>query len=46
MNSLPERITDFFVDRKIVEREMKEIYSYGLELILNDIINFSVIFRC
>lgn len=38
-------MADFFVNRKIVseKRQTVKIYEYGLELILTDIINFTVI---
>jgi len=43
MKSLSCTVTDFFVDKGIVDRTQKDIYEYGLELIIADIINFTLI---
>jgi accessory gene regulator B len=43
MNNLAAHVTDFFVKKKIIEPDMKEIYCYGFELIISDVINFSLI---
>lgn len=43
MKNLSGRIADFYVSNNIIKSEEKEAYSYGIYLILNDIITFSII---
>lgn len=43
MERLSGSIADFYIKRKIIEPEEKEVYKCGVELILNDIVTFSII---
>lgn len=43
MKSLSVIITDFFLAENVGEPEKREVYIYGLDLIIADIINFSLI---
>lgn len=43
MDILSNMITDFYIRKKYVPEEKREIYCYGFKLILSDIINFSII---
>ncbi len=43
MKYLSSSIADFYVKRNIIRENEKEIYQYGVELILNDVITFSII---
>lgn len=43
MKSLSEGITDFYIRNEIIDPQMRDIYQYGTELIINDIIIFSSI---
>ncbi len=40
MGFLSECIADFYVSRKIISIGEKEIYKYGIELILNALVNY------
>lgn len=43
MKALSENIVDYYIKKQIVKPKMKSIYMYGVSLILNDIISFSLI---
>lgn len=43
MNYLSEYIADFYVKKKIIQQDEKEVYKYGIKLILDDIFTFSLI---
>ncbi len=43
VNKLSDIITDFYIKKKIIEYDEKDVYKYGIELIINDIITFSLI---
>lgn len=43
MNFLSERIADFYLSKNIIQPDEKEVYKCGVELILNDIVTFSII---
>lgn len=43
MYKLTNDITDFFIKRNIISIDLKEVYRYGFELIISDMINFSMI---
>lgn len=43
MKKLSDRIADFFVSEKIIDRSEIDIYEYGIELLMADIINISSI---
>lgn len=43
MGFISESIADFYVSRKIICASEKEIYKYGIELILNAAINYLII---
>ena len=43
MKHLSSSIADFYVKRSIIQKSDKEVYQYGIELILNDIITFGII---
>lgn len=40
---LSDNITDFFYSNKIIEEEDREIYVYGLQLIISTIIGITLI---
>lgn len=40
---MPAKITAFFIEQKIIVAKDREIYEYGLELLLADLLNFSII---
>lgn len=40
---LSNTIADFYISRKIICRDEKEVYKSGIELILNDIVTFGLI---
>lgn len=43
MRSLSGAIADFYVEKNIIKKDMKSVYEYGVSLLINDIINFSMI---
>ena len=43
MKSLSEKITDFYLQKNIIKSDMKNIYEYGVSLIINDIVMFAMI---
>lgn len=43
MQIISEKLTEKFIERHIIDSSKKEIYIEGLNLILSDIINFSLI---
>lgn len=43
MKSLSETITDFYLQKNIIKPDMKNVYQYGISLIVSDIINFTMI---
>lgn len=43
MKHLANSIANFYVRKKIIDVEYEEVYQYGLELILNDVVTFSLI---
>lgn len=43
MKHLSSCITDFYIKRNIIKADEKEVYQYGVELILNEVITFSLI---
>ncbi len=43
MVKLSDRITDFYISKNYVPENKREIYSYGFNIIIADIINFSLI---
>ncbi len=40
---LSQSIADLYIKRNIIKPDEKEVYKCGLELILNDIVTFSLI---
>ena len=44
MNHLSEIVADFYVKRNIIKSDDKEIYQYGVFLILNEVFTFLLIF--
>lgn len=40
---ISENITNYYIEKNIINPEMKSIYEYGVWLIINDIISFSMI---
>ena len=43
MNSLANVITDYYCKKNIIAEDKKEIYCYGFQLIMADIINYTII---
>lgn len=43
MKHLSSSITDFYIKRNIIKADEKEVYQYGVELILNEVITFGII---
>lgn len=43
MDKISNAITDFYITKNYISEEKKEIYSYGFQLILADIMNFAII---
>lgn len=43
MKRLSLSIADFYVKRNIIQVDKKEMYQYGIELLLNEFITFSII---
>lgn len=43
MDRLADGITDYYVKKKCIPDEKREIYSYGFKLIFADIINFAMV---
>ena len=43
MNSLANVITDYYCNKNIIAEDKKEIYCYGFQLIIADIINYTII---
>lgn len=43
IKQLSSNIADFYVKRSIIKENEKEVYQYGIELILNDVITFGII---
>ncbi len=43
MEKISNAITDFYIRKNYVPQDKREIYSYGFQLILADIINFSIV---
>ena len=43
MKHLSSSITDFYIKRNIIKEDEKEVYQYGVELILNEMLTFGVI---
>lgn len=43
MKPLSEKITDFYLQKNIIKSDMKNIYEYGVSLIINDIVTFTMI---
>ena len=43
MKQISSSIADFYIKRNIIKQDEKEIYQYGFELILNDVITFGLI---
>ena len=44
IDRLSECIADFYVNKNIIYQEEKSVYKFGICLILNDIVTFSMIF--
>lgn len=40
---MPAKITAFLIEQKIIVAKDREIYEYGFELLLADLLNFSII---
>lgn len=43
MNNLANTITDYYCKKNIIAEDKKEIYCYGFQLIIADIINYTII---
>lgn len=43
MEKISNAITDFYIRKNYVPQDKREIYSYGFQLILADIVNFSIV---
>ena len=43
MDRLANTITDYYIRKKIIAEEKREIYSYGFKLIIADVINYVII---
>ena len=43
MNNLANVITDYYCKKNIIAEDKKEIYCYGFQLIIADIINYTII---
>jgi len=43
MDKLADAITDYYIRKKVIAEDKKEIYSYGFKLIIADIINYAII---
>ena len=43
MDRLANTITDYYIRKKIIAEEKREIYSYGFKLIISDVINYIII---
>lgn len=43
MKQISSSIADFYIKRNIIKSDEKEVYQYGFELILNDVITFGLI---
>ena len=43
MDRLANTITDYYIRKKIITEEKREIYSYGFKLIIADVINYVII---
>ncbi len=43
VSRLSNSIADFYVSKNIITTDEKDVYKYGLELIFNDIVTFSLI---
>lgn len=43
MKHLSSSITDFYIKRNIIKEDEKEVYQYGVELILNEVLTFGII---
>lgn len=43
LNYLSEFIADFYIKRGIIKSERKELYKAGIELVLNEILTFSLV---
>ena len=43
MDKLANTITDYYIRKKIIAEEKREIYSYGFKLIIADAINYIII---
>ena len=43
IKNLSASIADFYVQKNIINRDEKEVYQWGLSLILNDVVTFSLI---
>jgi len=43
MDSISNKITDYFLHKKYISEDKKDIYNYGFKLIISDLINFSFV---
>ena len=43
MRKTAEYIVDYYIKKQIIDSDMKTIYVHGMSLIMNDILNFSMI---
>lgn len=43
MDSISNKITDYFYSKNYISEDKKDIYNYGFKLIISDLINFSLI---
>lgn len=43
IKNLSASIADFYVQKNIIDSEEKEVYQWGVSLILNDIVTFSIV---
>ena len=43
MDKLANTITDYYIRKKVISSDKREIYSYGFKLIIADIINYIIV---
>lgn len=43
MKKAAEHIANYYIKKQIIDSDMKDIYVHGISLIINDILNFSMI---
>ena len=43
MDRLANIITDYYIRKKVIAEEKREVYFYGFKLIIDDVINYVII---